>query len=149
MKILFKYVKCLSFLLFISLITSCSGNREENENCKFLFNVGVSEVINLSLPAYSQLQFPGNSVYYPSGGNGGILIASTGADFFAWDASDPNHTQQSCSVMAPSGLNAVCNCDDKNEYSLVTGLPVNNPSLVCPLKNYRVEKSGNSLIISN
>lgn len=142
-------MRLLSLLIVMILLLGCSSNREENENCRFLFNVGVSEVINLSLPAYGQLQFPGNSIYYPNGGNSGILIASTGADFFAWDASDPNHAQRSCSVMVPSGLNATCGCEDKNEYSLVTGLPLNDPNLQCTLKNYRVEKSGNNLIISN
>lgn len=131
------------------ILMACSTNREENENCKFLFNVGVNETVNMNFPKYSQLQFAGNSVYHELGGNGGIIIAYTGADYLAWDASDPNHVQQSCSILEPSGLNATCGCDDKNEYSLVTGRSLNDGSLVCSLKNYRVERSGNVLLITN
>lgn len=80
------------FTLFLFLLLfSCSDNSNQNENCRFLLDLGVNEVINLNLPQYSQLQFAGNSVYIQNAGNGGIIIASTGADFFAWDAADPNH----------------------------------------------------------
>jgi nitrite reductase/ring-hydroxylating ferredoxin subunit len=138
----------VAIILFITLV-SCSKNSNENENCKFLLDIGVNEVVNLNLPQYSQLQFAGNSVYIANAGNGGILIASTGADFFAWDAADPNHAQSSCSVLVNSGLNATCGCADKNEYSLVNGLPLNNSELRCGLRNYRVERNGNTLLISN
>ncbi|WP_242131247.1 hypothetical protein [Aestuariivivens marinum] len=141
-------MKVLISLLGLLTILSCSSS-QENENCKFLLNIGVNVSINLSLPEYSQLQFTGNSVYISNQGNGGIIVASTGADFFAWDAADPNHTQSSCSVLINSGLNATCGCDDKNEYSLVNGQPLNNRSLMCGLRNYRVEKSGNTLRIYN
>ena len=141
-------MKVLISLLGLLTILSCSSS-QENENCKFLLNIGVNVNINLSLPEYSQLQFAGNSVYISNQGNGGIIVASTGADFFAWDAADPNHTQSSCSVLINSGLNATCGCDDKNEYSLVNGQPLNNSSLMCGLRNYRVEKSGNTLRIYN
>lgn len=141
-------MKVLISLLGLLTILSCSSS-QENENCKFLLNIGVNVSINLSLPEYSQLQFAGNSVYISNQGNGGIIVASTGADFFAWDAADPNHTQSSCSVLINSGLNATCGCDDKNEYSLVNGQPLNNRSLMCGLRNYRVEKSGNTLRIYN
>ena len=141
-------MRVLFSLLSLFIVLGCSSS-EENENCKFLLNIGVNVSINLSLPEYSQLQFAGNSVYISNQGNGGIIVASTGADFLAWDAADPNHTQSSCSVLNNSGLNATCGCDDKNEYSLVNGQPLNNGSLMCGLRNYRVEKSGNTLRIYN
>tara|TARA_R110002096_G_scaffold203033_4_gene387907 strand:+ start:2668 stop:3099 length:432 start_codon:yes stop_codon:yes gene_type:complete len=139
----------ISAIILFLILASCSNNSNENENCKFLLDIGVNEVVNLNLPQYSQLQFAGNSVYIANAGNGGILIASTGADFFAWDATDPNHVQSECSVLVNSGLNATCGCADKNEYSLVNGLPLNNSTLRCGLRNYRVEQNGNTLIISN
>lgn len=138
----------VAVILFL-ILASCSNNSNENENCKFLLDVGINVVVNLNLPQYSQLQFAGNSVYISNAGNGGILIASTGADFFAWDAADPNHAQSSCSVLVNSGLNATCGCEDKNEYSLINGLPLNNSDLRCSLRNYRVEQNGNTLLISN
>ncbi|GAA4280574.1 hypothetical protein GCM10022260_09950 [Gaetbulibacter aestuarii] len=113
-----------------------------------MLNVGVNLTIDLNLPQYSQLQFAGNSVYEPNQGNAGIIIAYTGVDYLAWDAADPNHVLQSCSVLMNSGLFATCGCEDKNKYNLVNGLP-ENTNLQCGLKFYRVEKSGNTLFISN
>ena len=138
-----------SFLLLsVVFLLGCSSSNE-TEDCKFLLDIGVNTSINLSLPEYSQLQFAGNSVYIPNHGNGGVIVASTGADFLAWDASDPNHAQSNCSVLINSGLNATCGCDDKNQYSLVNGQPLNNGDLRCGLRNYRVEQSGNTLRIFN
>lgn len=137
-------------LIVISFIflTTCSDNNVVNENCRFLLNISVNTTINLNLPQFSQLNFAGNSVFISNQGNAGIIVAFTGADYLAWDAADPNHIQSSCSVLANSGLNATCGCNDKNEYSLVTGQALNNGTLPCSLRNYRVERSGNSLRIS-
>lgn len=139
------------FILIIAatFLLSCSSNNEENENCRFLLDVPVNENVNLSFPIYSELQFAGNSVWVPGVGNAGIIVAFTGGDYFAWDAADPNHPQSSCSILEPSGLNATCGCDDKNEYSLVSGQPLGNNNLRCGLKNYRVQKSGNILTVFN
>lgn len=129
-------------------ILSCGVNREENENCKFLLNNVVYEELNLSLPQFGNLNSPGNSVLIP-GGNGGIIVANLGFSFLAWDAADPNHQLASCSTLNPAGLTATCGCEDENTYDLSTGLAIGNGALECPLRNYRVEKSGNTLIISN
>ena len=138
----FFYTICFIFLV------GCSGNTE-NENCKFLLNINFNIPLNLNLPQYSQLQFAGNSIYVTNVGNGGIIIASTGADFLAWDARDPNHAQTSCSILVNSGLEATCGCDDENTYSLVTGQALGTNPLPCSLRNYRVQKNGNTLYISN
>lgn len=141
-------MKPLYILIYLFVLTNCSKTQEENENCKFLLDIPFSISINLNLPQYSQLQFAGNSVYIPNEGNGGVIVAYTGADYFAWDAADPNHAQSSCSVLVNSGLNATCGCDDKNEYSLVTGQILKNGTLQCSLRNYRVENFGNTLRIT-
>ncbi len=129
-------------------MTSCSKN-SVNKNCNFLLDVGVSLQLNLNLPQYSQLQFPSNPVYVANAGNGGIIVTNTGTGFVAFDAADPNHAPSSCSVLSISGINGTCGCDDKNEYNLFNGLPVGNASLQCPLKAYRIEQNGNSLLIFN
>ena len=142
-------MKPLFLVLSFLLLSTCSKNSINNENCKYLLNVKVNLTINLSLPQYSQLQFAGNSVYITNEGNKGIIVAYTGADFFAWDAADPNHAQSSCSVLENSGLEATCGCADHNTYSLVNGQPLNDGTLMCGLKNYRVEQNGNTLLIYN
>jgi hypothetical protein len=142
-------MKSIFYVLCFVFLVSCSGNSVDNKNCKFLLNVGVNLNIDLSLPQYSQLTFAGNSVYISGIGNAGVIVASTGADFYAWDASDPNHTPNSCSALVPNGLFGTCGCGDENTYNFVTGAPEGNSNLRCALKNYRVEKSGNNLLIFN
>ncbi len=143
----------MKYLFFSSLIclllVSCSKNAV-NSNCNFLLNAGVNFTVNLDLPQFSNLQFQNNSVYIPNQGNGGLIVTSTGIGILAWDASDPNHAPSACSIMTIiGGINAKCNCDDENEYSLITGQSLNDP-LPCALKNYRVEQTGNnSYLISN
>lgn len=141
-----KHVICVICLVFL---TACSKDSVTNENCRFLLNVGVNVNINLNLPQYSQLTFPSNSVYIANAGNAGVIVTYTGADYLAWDASDPNHSPNSCSAISISGLEGTCGCDDGNTYSLVTGQPLNNATLQCGLKNYRVEQNSNILLISN
>ncbi|MCF6296312.1 MAG: hypothetical protein L3J25_11575, partial [Flavobacteriaceae bacterium] len=96
------------------MLVSCSKNDVINENCKFLLNLGVNTSINLSLPQYSQLQFISNSVYIPNHGNKGIIVTNSGTGYLAWDAADPNHAQQSCSIVNGTGLEGTCGCADAN-----------------------------------
>lgn len=142
-------MKIVYSALILLVFSACSSNSATDENCKFLLDINVYETVNLSLPQYSQLPFAGNPVYLPNAGNAGIIVVSTGADYFAWDAADPNVIPSECSVLTPSGLNATSNCATKNKYSLVTGEPLENPELRCSLKFYRVEQNGNTLTIFN
>lgn len=142
-------MKKLFFYFLIGIFfTSCSKN-SANRNCNFLLDVGVNLNINLNLPQYSQLNFISNSVYVPNAGNKGIIVTNTGTGYAAWDASDPNHVPNSCSTLSIEGVEGVCGCDDANTYSLFTGQPLNNSNLLCGLKAYRVEQSGNTLVIFN
>ncbi|TNJ44199.1 hypothetical protein KFZ70_03720 [Tamlana fucoidanivorans] len=142
-------MKYLFPLIFLITLFSCSKNSDDNRNCNFLLDVDVNTSINLTLPEYSQLQFPNNPVYISNAGNGGVIVNNTGSSYIAFDAADPNHIFENCSVLKINGINAICGCEDKNEYNLLNGLAVNNGNLRCPLKQYRVEPSGNNLLIFN
>ena len=142
-------MKILKPLFFTLLLISCSSNSNDEAGCNFLLDVGVNFTIDLSLPQYSQLNFAGNSIYIANQGNAGVIIATTGTSFYAWDAADPNHVLSSCSVIRPDGLFGDCSCEDENSYNFVTGKANNNAELRCSLRNYRVEKSGNILTIFN
>jgi len=142
-------MKPLFLALSFVLLTTCSQNSVNNENCKYLLNVDVNVAVNLSLPQYSQLQFVSNSVYISNAGNAGIIVTNAGSGYFAWDASDPNHTPSSSCHLEISGLEATCGCADGNTYSLVNGQPLGDSSLLCGLKNYRIDVSGNILYITN
>ena len=141
--------KIFLVVLICFAAVSCSKSDNTNSNCRFLLNIGVNVSINLNLPQYSQLQFVSNSVYILNVGNNGVIVTNSGTGFLAWDGSDPNHTPNTCSNLEITGLEGTCNCADENTYSLITGQPLGSSGLPCGLKNYRVEQSGNTLLITN
>ncbi len=142
-------MKRLLVLLLIPLVFSCSRSDDNNSNCNFLLNAAVNASLNLNLPQYNDLNFVSNPVYVPNQGNGGIIVTNTGTGYVAYDAADPNHSQNLCSILTINGLEGVCGCADENTYSLFTGQPLGNPNLRCGLKAYRVELSGNLLLVTN
>ena len=138
------------FAALVSLfVLSCGGNDNTPEGCNFLLNIGVSTVVNMNLPQFSQLEFPNNPVYIPNAGNGGIIVNNTGFGFRAFDAADPNHAFNTCSVLQIDGIEAECGCQDANRYSLINGQPLGNDNLQCGLRMYVVQQNGSDLLISN
>ena len=135
------------FIIGLLLIIGCAKNNIDNR-CNYLLNLDIYYEINLNLPQYSELNFISNSVYIPNVGNGGIIVVNSGSGYLAWDAADPNRTNLPCSVLTISGLEAISNCAEQNTYSLITGQSI-GVALTCSLKPYRVESSGNILIISS
>jgi hypothetical protein len=110
-------------------------------------DIGVNETINLNL--HPKLEFISETAYIPNIGNGGIIITNTAGGFQVFDAADPNHAFSNCSILTIEGVIGKCGCDDGNEYSLLDGTPIGNTGTRCPLKRYRAEQSGNTLLIFN
>ena len=135
------------FIIILILINSCEKNINDS-NCNNLLNLDVFYEVNLNLPQYSQLNFISNSVYIPNVGNGGIIVTNSGSGFLAWDAADPNHVNVPCAVLSISGLEATSSCAQQNTYSLITGQSL-GVALPCTLKPYRLEQSGNILLITS
>ncbi|MFY8111100.1 hypothetical protein [Flavobacterium sp.] len=136
-------IKKLLFLFTILLFTNCSTNGGTNKN-PFIPNYSFTVDINTSLPAYSNLKFASNAVFYPGAGARGLIVFNTGSGYNAFDAACPNQALSSCSTLTIKGINAVCPCDSK-EYSLFTGLS----DLQYPLKQYRVEVIGSVIRVYN
>lgn len=135
--------KSIVLLLIITAFWSCSNSGFNNKN-PYLPNYTFAVELNMNLPAYSNLQYPSNAIYYSSVGAKGIYVFNTGSGYNAFDAACPNQAISSCSTMTLKGINVVCPCDDK-EYSLFTG----QGKLQYPLKQYRVEVNGNVLRVYN
>ncbi len=140
--------KILALILAIAT-TSCSdddGPRNANPN---LPNVGVNLILDLNLPEYNQLNFPGNTFVTRIQGVRGIVIFNIdNTQYTAFEISDPNHSPNDCSAAQIDGLTATCSCADGNAYSIVTG-QVTAGGGEFPLKPYRITRSGNQLIITN
>jgi hypothetical protein len=137
-------------LILLVIFTSCSKNDPVNR-CNFLANNAiVNASINLSLPQYTQLQFTGNTVYVQNEGIAGVYLSNVGNNSYrAFDAADPAHAANSCSMLANTNGVGKCGCNDENQYSLLTGQAVMS-DVTCLLREYRVESVGNNtLLISN
>jgi nitrite reductase/ring-hydroxylating ferredoxin subunit len=136
--------KFLSLFLIASLFFSCSNNDFDNTN-PYIPNYTVSLDINMNLPSYSSLLYVSNAIYYPGQGAKGIIIFNTGSGYNAFDAACPNQALSACSTMTINGINAICACDNAS-YNLFTGL---SSGKEYPMKQYRVEVSGNVLRVYN
>jgi nitrite reductase/ring-hydroxylating ferredoxin subunit len=134
------------FPVLFLLLFSCQKERVNNNN-PYLANYSFSIQVNMSLPIYNNLQFTGNSIKVDEFGvgNRGIIIYNSGTGFYAFDGACPNQALSSCSTLELSGATATCPCDDA-VYSLLDG---RSPGLQYPLKQYRAELSGNTVIVSN
>lgn len=145
-------MKNILFLISILLIVnSCKKDDDalQNDN-PFLIDPVVGLNLNLNLPQYNPLKFPGNSIVITQQGIKGIVIYNVNNNLYtAFELSDPNHRPNGCSRMDIEGIIASCPCtDDNNEYDIVTGQHKSNQNAY-PMQQYRAQRSGDNLSISN
>lgn len=139
--------KIFVLLVFLPFLFACDGGRINNNNPN-IPNYPVNLQINLSLPGYSNLQFPSNHIvdYGPVSGARGIVVFNTGSGYVAFDLACPNQPFDTCtSPMTINGIEAKCACDNTT-YNLFSG---QSPGQQYPMKQYRVEISGSYLYITN
>ncbi|WP_046756357.1 Rieske (2Fe-2S) protein [Kordia jejudonensis] len=131
---------------------SCNSDDDGVNNNPYVPNALVQFQVNLNLPQFDNLRFAGGSTYIANGGGvrGFFVFNLSGDQFFAWEASCPNHIPNDCSRMTISGVLATCACEDY-EYSLANGQLLNpvEGADSFPMINYRAIKSGNIVTISN
>lgn len=143
--------RILFSLLLLFFITSCNkddGN-DVNDVNPFIIEPLVNLTLNLNLPQYNPLLFPGNSVVVSSQGVKGIIIYNVNNTLYtAFDLTDPNHAPNSCSRMSIEGVIASCTCGDENSYDIVTGQHQMEPDSY-PMLMYRIQRSGTTITISN
>ena len=140
--------KTFFILSIFSLLMACSGSDDSYQNNPNLPNVNFRFQLNLNLPEYNDLQFPGNSFAdYNQGVRGVVIYNINGQQFTAFELSDPNHPPSSCSGMTVNGVIATCRCDD-NEYNVITGELVNGDGEYT-MRPYRVQRSGDILEVYN
>jgi nitrite reductase/ring-hydroxylating ferredoxin subunit len=140
-------MKKILLLFLIGLMLSCDSG-SVNYNNPNIPNYQVNLQINMNLPGYTNLQFPGNRVLDYSQGARGIVVFNTGSGYNAFDLACPNQAFTICTepmTVSPGNTNAECNCDD-SFYSLYTGI---GSGQQYPMKPYRVSINGNTLIITN
>lgn len=142
--------KAVLIFSMIFMLFSCKKDDNNQNNNPYLFNPVVSLNLNLNLPQYNALRFPGNSVIINSQGVKGIVVYCINENLYtASDLSDPNHLPDDCSKMEIEGILLSCPCTtDENVYDVVTGKHQTDNSLY-PLQQYRTERTGDNLRIFN
>lgn len=137
-------------LLMLSMVTTCTKNTIVRN--PYISDVAVNYQLNLNLPQYDDLRFVGGSAYvYQAGLNGVLLFNLNGRNFLAWEATCPNHTPRTCSLLELNGVLAQCSCEDF-QYSLANGQLLNggeNATTSYPMINYQVEVFDSFLTITN
>ena len=143
-------MKKIAIVILMGIILSCSSSDDNRNNNPFLFDPLVSLNLNLNLPEYNPLRFPGSSIIITSQGIKGIVIYNVNNEIYtASELSDPNHTPNDCSSMDITGIIATCPCpNDTHEYDIVTGKHRTDETLY-PIQQYRIERNGDNIIVSN
>lgn len=144
----------LTCLLLLIALSGCKkdDNNPVNNNNPFLNPPIVDISLNLNLPEYNSLKFPGNSVLINNRGIKGIVVYNLNNNLYtAFDLSDPNHVPNGCSRMEIEGIVATCPCaneDGMNSYDIVTGQHQNDENAY-PMQQYRSVRSGDVVTITN
>ncbi|WP_378179385.1 hypothetical protein [Aquimarina sp. SS2-1] len=136
---------CLSLCIF-----SCSSDDARSNNPN-LPSISFSHTVNLDLPEFNSLKFPGNSEVIRIEGVGikGVIIYNVDNTLYsAFELSDPNITPSSCSALSVTGIRAESNCGNDNAYEIVSGQQLEGEGGY-PLLRYRIVREGNTLVISN
>lgn len=108
-------------------------------------HVPVSFEINLN--TFNELTVPGNSLYFPGPGFGGIIVyCEIEGSYYAFDAACTNEINQQCKVV-PDALVGTCSCCE-SQFILIGGYPSNGPASA-PLKQYNTSLFGNILRVYN
>ncbi len=142
--------RLLLLALLLVIFVSCSNNDDVRNDNPNLIDPLVDLTLNLSLPQYQSLNFPGGSVIINTQGIKGIVVYNVNNDLYtAFELSDPNHTPSSCSRMEVEAPIATCPCsNDENEYNIIKGEHQTDPSLF-PMQQYRITRTNDVIRITN
>ncbi|MBW2937023.1 hypothetical protein KXJ69_02835 [Aureisphaera sp. CAU 1614] len=143
--------KLVLFLLIGIFILGCNKKNDDpvNDNNPFLTPPIVNINLNLNLPQYNPLRFPGNSIILTQQGIKGIVVYNVNNDLYtAFDLTDPNHIPSACSKMTLEGIVASCTCGDDNSYDIVTGQSQSDQEDY-PMLQYRINRSGDNITVTN
>ncbi len=142
--------KLILFLLIVFFAFSCSKSDDKRERNPFLTDPAVSLNLNLNLPEYNPLKFPGNYVITGQGIKGIVVYCVSENQYLAFDLTDPNHVPSNCSRMELTGVIASCPCsNDDNKYFITSGQHTTEPDSKYPMQQYNAQLNGNTVNVSN
>ena len=140
-------VLILTTLIFSALlITNSCGNRQDTVSC--FPNSPISVNLNLSLPAYQNLQNVGGYIYVneQSSGTRGLIVVRTTNSFKVYDRNAPHICPGSNTTLeVKDNIKVICPSDGA-EWILITGEPINISKV--PPKTYPVNYDSSTNILS-
>lgn len=122
------------FLFFFFILFSNSCDKIQDSQVP---DVPFSFTINLTIA--NELTIPGNSMYFPGAGYGGVIVYCEMTDiYYAFDATCTHEIRQTCKVVN-SGVLGECSCC-KSKFLFTGGAyPASGPA-AAPLRQYQVSK---------
>ncbi len=135
-QVVLKWQKYLRIFLIISLF-SVSCDKDDNNPIPYEH---VSFTINLNI--VNDLTVPGNSVYFPQAGFGGVIVyCELPGSYYAFDAACTYEVSRNCRV-ENEGILGKCPCCG-SEFILISGAyPAKGPAAM-PLQQYNVSVVNN------
>lgn len=139
----------IAFLFGFTLL-SCNKDESPTDNNPNLLNPLININLNLNLPEYNALKFPGNSIIISGQGIKGVVIYNVNNNLYtAFELSDPNHIPNNCSAMTVVAPIASCPCtSDTNKYNIITGEHQTDQNLY-PMQQYRAVRTGDNVQVTN
>jgi nitrite reductase/ring-hydroxylating ferredoxin subunit len=145
-QLILKWMKYFSFFIFLTLGPSSCDKINDSP----IPDVYVSLIINLNI--VNDLNVPGNAVYFPGYGFGGVIVSCMEVGvYYAFDASCTEEADRSCLVLkneefqhCPCLFNDFileCNCCG-SQFSRIDGSVFKGPASR-PLKHYNVSLMNN------
>ncbi len=122
------------FLFLILMIMSVSCDKIQDSQVP---NVPFSFTVDLNIA--NELRIPGNSVFFPGIGYGGVIVYCELEDsYYAYDATCTYEISQTCKV-ENEGVLGTCSCCGSEFFLTGSAYPASGPA-AAPLRLYNVSR---------
>ena len=130
------------FLFFFFILFSISNSCDKIQDSQ-VPNVPFSFTINLTIA--NELTIPGNSMYFPGAGYGGVIVFCEMSDsYYAFDATCTHEINQTCKVVN-SGVLGECSCCESKFLFTGGAFPAKGPA-AAPLRQYNVSRMSSVML---
>jgi hypothetical protein len=133
MRLVSKSGKFLFFFFILFSVTNSCDKIQDSQVPHVPFTLTINLTIN------NELTIPGNSMFFPGVGYGGVIVYCELPDsYYAFDATCTYEINHTCKVVN-SGVLGKCSCC-KSEFILLGGGYPASGLAAAPLKQYRVSR---------
>ena len=130
-QLILKSGKYLFIFLFVFIISNSCDKVQDSQ----IPNIPFSFTINLNIA--NELSFPGNSMYFPTGGFGGVIVyCEVPGTYYAYDATCTYEVNQTCKIVS-EGVLGTCSCCD-SQFILIGGAFPSKGPAAAALRQYNV-----------